>query len=378
MPKTPQYISINKIEGLPIVELKSAMVFEDLYKQYKPEHILVELIESPIDTDKDDLITRTKNIVNSTFVGASEYSQSYFAFIENGICYKVAGQGFKTLEQLKAANKKGFVYGDDFYNAEKLGITEGETYNLFRKTGFKEKESFDIAEEKGFLGAVTQLNKLFADGKLLAECYAPIKPIKKDADLFEMSQLKGYADFEEFKQAALLGFANYAAADYKTALKQGAVNAKEYYEARNKSFNSITEFRQAQKIGIDNKFEYDQFNALTNVVKNKSFAFIDQAHVYQLIKSYELDTEISFDILHNALNAEKDRLKIKAPSSNRDWLNVPISKILKSNALPAWYTVGLKSKEEIRLFIVADKNLQSLGKFDLGNEIFKRSEKSIK
>ncbi len=373
MKPTFQYLPIKGINNAPTVNIADLDSFIDLVTDLQAKYIFTKIESSSKSEDNggslsEDIFNRTRQLANSLGV-TNENTQSEFSFIHDGINYNVNALGFQTIESYQEAKGLGFSSGDDFAKAQELSFEDAEKFNEYTQTGFEQKEDFEKAKQLGFVGAFQKLN---AAG-LKEEARSNIKSFKKDADIYEMATRKNYENFDQFFEAVIFGFAKHDAADFKLAIDNGFDSANLYYKARNRGFETAQEFKEAEALHLDDKFELSLFKNINQIKDQHNYPFHDQAHIFNILKELEPGSETELKKIEDIFKSEQDKLKYQTNvSSNKgtEWISNSINKLLKSNTLPNWYKVGFNTKEEIKTFLISNQAILQLGKFDISNNLF--------
>jgi len=367
------YIEVDTFKNMPIIKLSKIEAFLKLLDEYNPEIIFSKqnnnLIEPKEDTGENKILSRTKDLINSVNPVAT-ISEFYFTI--NNTVYAVNGFGYKTIEDYKIGLSKNYASGVEYYASLNAGFENADDYKNCIEEGFKNKEEFELASSYGFVGSVAKLNAAKLSGDLKDAYFHKIRNIKKDGDLYKFAKNSGYDKFDEFNEAICNGYVNANAQEYRSAQASGFGNAEEYQQAKDGSFDNPAEFDTAKKLGIESKGVFDRYLQLGELKDTKGYGFFDQANVFDLLKSLEVGKLISFAKLSEKLKESQSQVKLKAPSKAKDWLNVKISKLMKVNSFPEWYSTSFKTDEELKAFLINDTHIQSLGEYDQNSDVFVR------
>jgi len=368
-----KYIKVDSFKNLPIIKLATVQDFMNLLEEFKPKHLFSKVekqSENEQAQEKTDFLSRTKGLINSV---AGSSTNSEFYFVAENTVYAVDGKGYNNLEDCEKGAAANFENGEDYYASVDGGYNNFEEYQQSLSDGFKTKEEFEKAKNTGFIGGVAKLNAAKMSGELKDAYYSKIKSIKKDGDLYRYAKDSGYESFIEFKDAIYAGYVGKDATEFRSAKKSGFGTAEAYQAAQKGSFEDPAKFVEAQALGIDSKVVFDRYKTLDTIKIENSYGFLDQANVYDLLKNLDSGKLISFGKISERLKESQTTVKPSLPNNTKDWLNVKISKLMKMNTTPEWYTTSFKTDEELKAFIINDEHIQKLGEYDQNSDVFIRS-----
>lgn len=368
-----KYIEVDSFKNLPIIKLSSLKDFMNLLDEFKPKHLFTKIEKANNEEqsqDKTDFLSRTRGLINSVAGGSTN---SEFYFVADKTVYSVDGKGYKNLEDYEKGVAANFETGEDYYASVDGGYSDFEEYKQSLSDGFKTKEEFEKAKNTGFIGGVAKLNAAKMSGELKDAYYSKIKSIKKDGDLYRYAKDAGYESFVEFKDAVYAGYVGKDASEFRSAKESGFGTAEAYQAAQKGSFDNPEKFVEAQALGIDSKVVFDRYKTLDAIKTENSYGFLDQANVFDLLKNLESGKLISFGKISERLKESQGTIKPGMPSNTKDWLNVKISKLMKMNTTPEWYTSSFKTGEELKAFIINDEHVQKLGEYDQNSDVFIRA-----
>jgi len=368
-----KYIEVDSFKNLPIIKLASLDDFVNLIAEYSPKHLFTKVESSEnekTENEKTDFFSRTKGLINSVAGGGTK---TEFYFVEDNTVYAVSGNGYKNLEDYNKGVAAKFQTGDEYYASLEGGYANYEEYKESMSDGFSNKEEFEKAKNTGFIGGVAKLNAAKMAGDLKDAYYSKVKNIKKDGDLYRYARKSGYESFVEFKEAIFAGYVGKNVEEYRTAQQSGFGDADAYKAAKDGNFENPTEFQAANSLSIDSKAIYDRYKQLEEIRNANSYGFLDQANIYELLKNLDSGKLISFGKLSERLKESQGTVKSKIPSNTKDWLNVKITKLMKVNSLPEWYTSSFKTNEELKAFVINDEHVQKLGEYDQNSDVFIRN-----
>jgi len=368
-----KYIKVDSFKNLPIIKLATVQDFMNLLEEFEPKHLFNKVEKANANEqaqDKTDFLSRTKGLINSVAGGSTN---SEFYFVAENTVYAVDGKGFSTLEDYEKGIVANFENGEDYYASVDGGYSDFEEFKQSQSDGFNSKEEFEKAKNTGFIGGVAKLNAAKMSGELKDAYYSKIKSIKKDGDLYRYAKESSYESFIEFKDAIYAGYVGKNATEFRTAKESGFGTAEAYQAAQKGSFDNPEKFVQAQALGIDSKVVFDRYKTLDVIKTENGYGFLDQANVFDLLKNLESGKLISFGKISERLKESQSTVKPGMPSNTKDWLNVKISKLMKMNTTPEWYTSSFKTGEELKAFIINDEHIQKLGEYDQNSDVFIRS-----
>lgn len=368
-----KYIKVDSFKNLPIIKLASVQDFVSLLDEFKPKHLFSKIEKANANEqaqEKTDFLSRTRGLINSV-AGGSTNSQFYF--VADNTVYAVDGKGYNSLEDYEKGTAANFENGEDYYASVDGGYSNFEEYKQSQSDGFKTKEEFEKAKNTGFIGGVAKLNAAKMSGELKDAYYSKIKSIKKDGDLYRYGKDSGYESFVEFKDAVYAGYVGKDASEFRSAKESGFGTAEAYQAAQKGSFENPEKFVEAQTLGIDSKVVFDRYKTLETIKAENGYGFLDQANAFDLLKNLDSGKLISFGKISERLKDSQNTIKPSMPGNTKDWLNVKISKLMKMNTAPEWYTTSFKTGEELKAFIINDEHIQKLGEYDQNSDVFIRN-----
>lgn len=368
-----KYIEVDSFKNLPVIKLASLEDFVNLLGEYNPKHIFTKIDaaeDNKEEKEKTDFFSRTKGLINSVAGGSTK---TEFYFVEDNTVYAVSGNGYKSLEDYNKGIAAKFQSGDEYYASLDGGYANYDEYKQSQNDGFSSKEEYEKAQNTGFIGGVAKLNAAKMAGDLKDNYYSKVKSIKKDGDLYRYAKKSGYESFVEFKDAVFAGYVGKNAEEFRSAQESGFGDADAYQAAKQGSFESPSDFQAANSLGIDSKAIYDRYKQLEEIKSAHNYGFLDQANVFDLLKNLDSGKLISFGKLSERLKESQGTVKSKIPSNTKDWLNVKITKLMKVNSMPEWYSTSFKTSEELKAFIINDEHLQQLGEYDQNSDVFIRN-----
>ncbi len=368
--KKRKYIEVDSFKNMPVIELADLQAFVELVDQYKPEHLFTKKEAATNGEVKEaksgDFLSRTRGLINQV----SGAGKSEFYFVNENTVYSVSGNGYKTIEDYEEGMKKSYKSGDEYYASLNAGFENNDEYQQSVADGFSSKEEYDKAKNTGFIGGVAKVNAAKLAGEVKDNYFGKVKSIKKDGDLYRFARSAGFDSFVEFKDALKAGYVGANAEEYRAAKDSGFGDAEAYKSAKDGNFEDPEEYNNASQFGISNKAVFDRYKELENMKADKGYGFMDQANIFDLLNNLESGKLISFGKMVERLKESQALVKIKAPSNTRDWLNVKITKLMKVNSLPEWYTTSFKTNEEIKAFVINDEHIQKLGEYDQNSDVF--------
>lgn len=371
-----KYIEVDSFKNLPIIKIANLEAFLQLVDEYKPGHIFTKTDQEEAASDngkpaeKGDFLSRTRGLINSVS-GAG--SKTEFYFVSDNTVYNAEGAGFKSIEDYHAGMKKNFSTGDSYYASISGGFENQEEYESCKNEGFSSKEEYEKANSTGFIGGVAKMNAAKLAGELKDNYFNKVKNIKKDGDLYRFARKSGYDSYVEFKDAITAGYVGGNADEFRAAKKSGFSDAESYKAAVEGNFEDPGEFTSAKEMGITSKTSFDRFKELETIKADNGYGFFDQANIFDLLKNLDSGKLISFGKLAERLKDSQGTVKGKTPNNAKDWLNVKITSLMKSNTIPEWYSTSFNSNDELKAFVINDEHIQKLGEYDQNSDVFIRN-----
>src|SRR2546422_730798 len=96
--------------------------------------------------------TRFANANDVGFIFKIESNDTFqFFFPFGGIVYKIASDGFLTLNDMQQAENRNFPGAKEYYEAQKSGFSSYREYIDFSEGGINNKEEYEAAAKEGFV-----------------------------------------------------------------------------------------------------------------------------------------------------------------------------------------------------------------------------------
>jgi len=359
---TRVYHDIEGFENFPTVRLSELSVFENMVDKYQPDCIFVSVTTETVKGGEKDLIGRNKII---------EKTNTTLSFQNNGMIYSVDSSNFRTLEDQKDGALKGFEDGTDYYAAKEGNFIDSEEYAHCQAAGFDDRVEYLKAQRIGFVGSIEKIQAAVEVGKLSDAEHKKIKTLQTDAQVYNFAKNFGYDDYDEFENALSSGFVKAEATDYREAVEKGFDSSKTFYKVKKGSFNDLTEFQQAQTVGIGDKQDWSRYLELNNIKETYGFRSIEQAHLFELLSNLEEDKKVSITRIWEMLKSgQKNTSKAQSDVS---WLDRPIMQMFGGGSkLPDWYSTSFKDIVEVKVFLISNENIGTIGLYDADGEVFER------
>ena len=285
--------------------------------------------------------------------------------------YSVDSANFRTLEDQADGALKGFEDGTDYYAAKEGNFIDSEEYQHCQAAGFDDRVEYLKAQRIGFVGGVEKLQAAVENGKLSDAEFKKIKTLQTDAQVYNFAKNFGYDDYDEFENALASGFVKAEATDYREAIEKGFDSSKTFYQAKKGSFNDLTEFQQAQTVGIGDKEDFSRYLELNNIKETYGFRSIEQAHLFEMLSNLEEGKKVSITRIWEMLKSNQKNTN-KA-QSDVSWLDRPIMQMFGgSSKLPDWYSTSFKDIVEVKVFLISNENVGTIGLYDADGEVFER------
>ena len=359
---TRVYHDIEGLANFPTIELSKLSVFENMVDKYQPECIFVSATTETIKAGEKDLIGRNKVV---------EKTKTTLSFQHKGMVYSVDSANFRTLEDQADGALKGFEDGTDYYAAKEGNFIDSEEYQHCQAAGFDDRVEYLKAQRIGFVGGVEKLQAAVENGKLSDAEFKKIKTLQTDAQVYNFAKNFGYDDYDEFENALASGFVKAEATDYREAIEKGFDSSKTFYQAKKGSFNDLTEFQQAQTVGIGDKEDFSRYLELNNIKETYGFRSIEQAHLFEMLSNLEEGKKVSITRIWEMLKSNQKNTN-KA-QSDVSWLDRPIMQMFGgSSKLPDWYSTSFKDIVEVKVFLISNENVGTIGLYDADGEVFER------
>ncbi|MGB1205603.1 MAG: hypothetical protein ACPG5B_08165 [Chitinophagales bacterium] len=359
---TRVYHNIEGLVNFPTIRLSELSVFENMVDKYQPECIFVATTTRTTKAGEKDLIGRKKIV---------EKTNTSLSFQHNGMVYSVDSANFRTLEDQKDGALKGFEDGTDYYAAKEGNFIDSEEYQHCQTAGFEDRVEYLKAQRIGFVGSIEKLETAVANGKLNDAEYKKIKTLQTDSQVYNFAKNFGYDNYDEFENALASGFVKAEATDYREALEKGFDSSKTFYKAKKGSFTDLTEFQQAQTVGIGDKQDWSRYVELNNIKETCGFRSIEQAHLFELLNNLEENKKVSITRMWEMLKSNQKNANNS--KSDVSWLDRPIMQIFGGGSkLPDWYSTSFKDMVEVKVFLISNENIGRIGLYDADGEVFER------
>ena len=226
-----EYIPIQSYKDLPTLHIENWEAFLKLVEEKKPKSIYY-----------------LKN-----------REQEEFLFVEDGLGFTFPAQGFKTIDDILDAVKRGFnELNDKFY------VDNGV---------IKDREGHRSPSPKG--------------------------------DIYYAIRKLGYNKLSEYVEAFSKGFGESDADTYRKITKLGYERNEDYSIAVEQGFKDSTTYYNANKLGFDNMKSYAEYLKLEKIKEDYKFKTFDEAHVFAILNRSTLEKRKTLNEIQNILLKEK-------------------------------------------------------------------------
>lgn len=357
------YYKIEGHENLPIIQLSTIELFEELVDRYQPDFLFVSEKTEKVTTNEKDLMGRNKS---------ADQKISYFAFYQDGLVYSVNAQNFDSLEAYKAGMAKGFSSGADYEKALNAKFIDHEEYQASKDAGFgAERVDYLRALQEGFVGSGDKIKTAYAEKRIGEEQYKRVKELKTDAQVYYFAKEADFESYEEYEQALESGFVKGTAQEFREAKEKGFEDSAAYYQAKQGGFADLDAYNKAQELGIQQEGELATYQNLEGLRTENGFRTIEHAHLYQLLADLEMEESISVEKIWDMLRESQTEL-FANQNGRSGWFNQPIRHLFNRDKHPDWYTTAFKDVVELKVFLISNENVGKLGLYDADGEVFER------
>ena len=327
-----QYIEAKEFLNLPVIEISDVKSFMRLAKDNLVQHIFK---------------IRTDNKVE-------------FFFPHNSVVYKIAGDDFKTLEDMQQAQNRNYPDAKTYYIGTGKGFTNYQEYVDLDQTGIESKEDYLSAGTAGFKEGFEKFRLKYDDykkGILTSVIPADIdNPVK----LHKYALQKGIATYVEFEKIYNARFPDLLT--YNDGLLKGFKDGWSYEDGRKRGFSDAKEYNEANKLHIEFKKDYDEYRFLKDLNQNRNYPY-DQLQLLIALSNCDNGTIVSIaDAKKMLQNAQE---KLKKPTG-----------VEGQKFIPMWYTRSIDQEDKLIAFLKGNEELKKFGFFNTEKnsfEIFKAS-----
>ena len=249
------------------------------------------------------------------------YNEYFLFFDNNGIGYKINGNGYKNLYDIYDGCPKGFPDGKTYYKAMAGEFVDYNEYKKITEMGYYSKNDYLEAIELGFKWSFEKIKKYLCYEDYGIFSSSPRKYyihdddretyIKSDRDVYYYAKKKGFKDFKEFEDAISKGFLN--AEEYRDAMKKGFSDKETYGDAKEMGFDNPKEYEEAMKFGLRSKDEYDEFKRrlgkILDIKKEYELDTIEEAILFKILLNFEHGKKLSAEKIWNMWKDELEKYR---------------------------------------------------------------------
>lgn len=295
------------------------------------------------------------------------YNEYFLFFDNNGIGYKINGNGYENLYDMYDGCSKGFPDGETYYKAMAGEFVDYNEYKKITEMGYYSKNDYLEAIELGFKWSFEKIKKYLCYEDYGIFSSSPRKYyihdddretyIKSDRDVYYYAKKKGFKDFKEFEDAISKGFLN--AEEYRDAMKKGFSDKETYGDAKEMGFDNPKEYEEAMKFGLRSKDEYDKFKRrlgkILDIKKEYELDTIEEAILFKILLNFEHGKKLSAEKIWNMWKDELEKYR----------------NYIKNG-------IKFNNKDDLKKYLSNSSKIKHIGYYDEDGEVFERISPKFK
>ncbi|MBK5286438.1 MAG: hypothetical protein JJE25_13650 [Bacteroidia bacterium] len=273
------------------------------------------------------------------------HSASFFAVNHEGGLLQQSTLGFHTLEDFLLAEEHKFPDAASFYEAQTLGYSSYDEYKLVKEAGIQDKPAFEKMKLEGYVEGFTEFNAK----KETLKVFSAAGNFKNPFELYTYSSGKGFASYNQFKDAAEKGFSE--ASIYSIATQQGYTSVADYEAGMKGGYINASDYKKAQELKVRDRKDFQKYIDLEFL--HNTGCTHDQRVMLVLLSKLPQGKKVSVNKLTELHRQTVDEYRYE-----------------DTKEMPAWFTVSFDGAKSITEFLAQNDNVKKFGLFFNDGEYF--------